>query len=130
MTDGYWRSHPEAGATHRLRVLQPLRGSSKSREYDEHGNETDGGAAGNQRKAERSSKKKGNECRRVCFECVRKLPALGGFECRCLRLYCRLHRLPHQHNCTFDYKHYNQIQLRKANQKLFHRRRKRLNDSL
>ncbi|ESN95130.1 hypothetical protein HELRODRAFT_87141 [Helobdella robusta] len=41
-----------------------------------------------------------------CFECRCKLDlalqAIG--KCKCDYIFCPLHRLPEQHNCTFDHK--------------------------
>ena len=34
--------------------------------------------------------------------CKRKLK-LTDFSCKCEKIFCRLHRLPENHNCTYDY---------------------------
>ena len=36
-------------------------------------------------------------------KCRKKL-TLMDMECRCGKKFCALHRLPEEHNCTFDYK--------------------------
>jgi hypothetical protein len=40
--------------------------------------------------------------KRKCAVCKKKLSLLD-FGCRCGNLYCSIHRLPEQHNCSFDY---------------------------
>jgi predicted nucleic acid binding AN1-type Zn finger protein len=38
-----------------------------------------------------------------CNLCEKKVGLLG-FECRCKKIFCSIHRTPEQHNCSFDYK--------------------------
>ena len=40
---------------------------------------------------------------RYCMVCKCKL-RLSGFKCRCDQMFCRVHRLPFDHVCTFDYR--------------------------
>ena len=40
--------------------------------------------------------------KRKCVICKKKLGLLD-FGCRCGNLYCSIHRLPEQHNCSFNY---------------------------
>ncbi|GAB5360159.1 hypothetical protein AAMO2058_000603700 [Amorphochlora amoebiformis] len=54
-----------------------------------------------------------------CFTCNRKVGYLG-FECRCMYVFCELHRFPDTHKCTFDYKHLHQNKLKKDNQVVAH----------
>jgi len=39
----------------------------------------------------------------ICNYCHRKV-GLVGFPCRCNNVFCSQHRLPEQHNCSFDFK--------------------------
>lgn len=41
--------------------------------------------------------------KKKCGVCKKKL-GLTGFECRCGKYYCGIHRYSDQHNCPFDYK--------------------------
>ena len=38
-----------------------------------------------------------------CVECAKKTGLLG-FSCKCGKVLCAQHRLPFEHNCTFDHK--------------------------
>ena len=42
-------------------------------------------------------KRKSNRC---CFNGCKKKLKLTDMECRCKKLYCSKHRLPHIHNCS------------------------------
>jgi len=61
--------------------------------------------------------KKGSRRRKRCFFCGRKV-GLEGFQCRCGNTYCELHRLPFQHECTFDLSKDYRKHLMKSNLKL------------
>jgi hypothetical protein len=37
-----------------------------------------------------------------CFSCRRKVGLLG-HRCRCNHTYCKVHRLPEEHTCDYDY---------------------------
>lgn len=52
--------------------------------------------------------------KRKCQMCKKKI-GLTGFECRCGKLFCSLHRYADAHNCTFDYKEDGREKIRKAN---------------
>ncbi|XP_075411284.1 AN1-type zinc finger protein 3 isoform X2 [Tenrec ecaudatus] len=58
----------------------------------------------NPERSEESSRSK-QKSRRRCFQCQTKLELvqqeLGS--CRCGYVFCMLHRLPEQHDCTFDH---------------------------
>jgi predicted nucleic acid binding AN1-type Zn finger protein len=49
--------------------------------------------------------------------CKTKL-GLIPFECRCLMNYCPEHRLPENHQCSFDYKNFGKSLIEKNNQKV------------
>ena len=51
---------------------------------------------------ENNNKKSDKPKKRRCAICKKKLSILD-FGCRCGNLYCSVHRLPEQHNCSFDY---------------------------
>ena len=38
-----------------------------------------------------------------CAQCQKKL-SLSNFKCKCEFVFCSRHRLPEEHNCTFDHK--------------------------
>ncbi|GAV66006.1 zf-AN1 domain-containing protein/zf-A20 domain-containing protein, partial [Cephalotus follicularis] len=38
-----------------------------------------------------------------CQSCKKKV-GLIGFQCRCGNLFCKMHRYPKEHSCTFDFK--------------------------
>jgi len=52
-------------------------------------------------KKEKKEKKKKKRCNHP--ECKKKL-TLTDMACRCRKCFCAKHRLPEQHNCTFDFK--------------------------
>jgi len=54
-----------------------------------------------------------------CFECNKKVGYLG-FECRCMYVFCDLHRFPNAHKCNFDYKRLQQNKLKKENEVVAH----------
>ena len=54
--------------------------------------------------------------KKKCEFCKKK--ELLGFSCRCKKIFCCRHRLPHEHNCSFDFKTLKQKQLHKENPKL------------
>jgi len=50
-----------------------------------------------------------NDINRNCcaFEnCNRKLKLID-FACKCEKIFCKIHRLPENHNCVYDYKENN-----------------------
>lgn len=40
------------------------------------------------------------------------------YDCLCGKKFCSLHRLPHQHECEFDYKEHSKIKLKENNPKV------------
>ncbi|KAJ6386552.1 hypothetical protein OIU78_016466 [Salix suchowensis] len=48
-------------------------------------------------------------------ECCTKKVGLMGFNCRCGKNFCRAHRYPKDHSCTFDFKTLDQQNLAKQN---------------
>ncbi|AFZ80907.1 zinc finger protein, putative [Theileria equi strain WA] len=52
-----------------------------------------------------------------CYMC-RKAVGLLGFGCRCGFTFCSLHRQAAAHNCAFDYKAFNKMQLEKRSVKV------------
>ncbi|XP_952794.1 uncharacterized protein TA08940 [Theileria annulata] len=48
----------------------------------------------------------------------KKMVGLLGFSCRCGNVFCSLHRQANVHNCQFDYKSYNRIQLERKSVKV------------
>merc|ERR1712142_1203326 len=63
----------------------------------------------NQAKETKSKKPKNK-----CAVCKKKL-GLTGFECRCGKLFCGLHRYTDKHECSFDYKESGRAELTAAN---------------
>ncbi|XP_068659033.1 zinc finger A20 and AN1 domain-containing stress-associated protein 4-like [Aristolochia californica] len=49
-----------------------------------------------------------------CSTCQKRV-GLTGFQCRCGPTFCKLHRYPEQHGCTFDYKAAAREAIAKAN---------------
>ncbi|KAM6964796.1 AN1-type zinc finger protein 5a [Aplochiton taeniatus] len=49
-----------------------------------------------------------------CFMC-RKRVGLTGFDCRCGKLFCGIHRYSDKHNCPYDYKAEAAAKIRKEN---------------
>lgn len=49
-----------------------------------------------------------------CGVCKKKL-GLTGFECRCGKQFCAIHRYTDKHDCSFDWETLGKDQLRKAN---------------
>merc|ERR1712193_322954 len=61
----------------------------------------------------KKSKKKKKKNR--CQVCNTKLGMMS-FDCRCEGLFCAKHRLPDDHECTFDFKSFDREKIAKANQ--------------
>ncbi|KAK4342282.1 hypothetical protein RND71_038100 [Anisodus tanguticus] len=49
-----------------------------------------------------------------CMICKKKV-GLIGFSCRCGGAFCRIHRYPEEHACTFDFKSAGRVSLAKEN---------------
>ncbi|XP_019156521.1 PREDICTED: zinc finger A20 and AN1 domain-containing stress-associated protein 7-like [Ipomoea nil] len=49
-----------------------------------------------------------------CDACKKKVRVMG-FECRCGRTFCGIHRYPEKHDCTFDFKAQGRDAIAKAN---------------
>ncbi|MCD7455576.1 hypothetical protein HAX54_028697 [Datura stramonium] len=49
-----------------------------------------------------------------CMVCKKKVGLLG-FSCRCEGMFCRVHRYPEEHACTFDFKSAGRVTLAKEN---------------
>lgn len=50
--------------------------------------------------------------------CCQKKVGLLGVECKCTKVFCNLHRLPEEHECTFDYKKHGKERLQKEHKKV------------
>jgi hypothetical protein len=50
-----------------------------------------------------------------CQTCSRKVSEMNYFECKCIGVYCARHRLPFDHECTYDWKEEKKIHIRKDN---------------
>ena len=58
----------------------------------------------------------GNICNSEnCNFCQKKLKLVSTFKCKCGFNFCKLHRLPEQHECTYDYKNEGKINIEKNN---------------
>lgn len=53
-----------------------------------------------------------------CNFCKHKLQEFYSFDCKCGHIFCTTHRLPSEHNCTFDYYKEQKQQLRQKNKKI------------
>ena len=62
------------------------------------------------KKPHRPSKKKKNRC---AFEGCRKKLKLTDMDCKCKNRFCSLHRLPETHNCSWDPKSENEMNIYK-----------------
>eukprot|EP01017_Pseudomicrothorax_dubius_P012370 TRINITY_DN1506_c0_g3_i4.p1 TRINITY_DN1506_c0_g3~~TRINITY_DN1506_c0_g3_i4.p1 ORF type:complete len:153 (+),score=33.84 TRINITY_DN1506_c0_g3_i4:81-539(+) len=49
-----------------------------------------------------------------CSKCARKVGMLG-YKCKCEMTYCKLHRLPEEHDCNFDFQTRDREKLMVAN---------------
>jgi len=49
-----------------------------------------------------------------CWNCSRKV-GMQGYKCKCEYTYCRIHRLPEDHECTFDFVSSARTKIEKAN---------------
>lgn len=58
-----------------------------------------------------------NHTKNRCAAC-RKRVGLAGFDCRCGKLYCSLHRYSDQHGCTFDYKAWGAEEIARRNPRI------------
>ena len=52
-----------------------------------------------------------------CEECKRKV-GINGFLCKCNKIFCARHRLPFEHNCTFDHVAQEKKKIEKSNPKI------------
>lgn len=57
-------------------------------------------------------RKKKNRCN---FEGCNKKLTITSFECQCLKKFCPIHRLPENHECTFDYVNDGKEKIKKNN---------------
>ncbi|XP_060523601.1 AN1-type zinc finger protein 6 [Cylas formicarius] len=71
---------------------------------------TSDSVGGNDDKDDKESKKKKNRCA-TC----RKKVGLTGFECRCGRLFCAVHRYSDKHDCSFNYREMGAQEIRRNN---------------
>jgi hypothetical protein len=39
-----------------------------------------------------------------CFQCNKKLKLTNQFDCKCLAFFCKEHKYPNTHKCSYDYK--------------------------
>lgn len=62
-------------------------------------------------------KKKIQKNKNRCFQCNRKVGYLG-FECNCGYIFCDIHRLPCDHNCSIDYKEKQKLKIKKENKQI------------
>lgn len=56
-----------------------------------------------------------NEKKKKRCDCCNKKIGFLGFECRCRRSFCSIHRYPETHDCTFDYKAAGRLAIAKEN---------------
>merc|ERR1739845_47309 len=68
----------------------------------------------NEKEEEESSPKPKKAKKAKCGMCKKKL-GLTGFECKCGKQFCSVHRYSDKHNCSFDYMTEGKDLLRKAN---------------
>ena len=63
---------------------------------------------------------KKNENKKKCTSCGKslKLIDISIGKCRCGHLYCKKHRFPEIHECSFDYRENNQKELQKIHKKV------------
>lgn len=54
------------------------------------------------------------EDKNKCFQCKKKT-GIYGFQCKCGYNYCKFHRIPEEHDCTFDFATVGRQQLEKNN---------------
>lgn len=52
-----------------------------------------------------------------CFKCARKT-GIYGYKCKCNNHYCKVHRIPEEHECTYDFKESGKKELEKINVKV------------
>ena len=50
-----------------------------------------------------------------CFKCNRKIKLVNQISCRCNNVYCRIHKYPEDHSCSFNYKEFGKAALLKQN---------------
>ena len=55
------------------------------------------------KKTKKDKKDKKTKKQKKCIICNKKL-SLTDQKCRCGIIFCSRHRLPEQHNCTYDFK--------------------------
>ena len=49
-----------------------------------------------------------------CFSCTKKTGLLG-YQCKCSHNYCKNHRLPEDHDCSYDFRSEGRERLAEAN---------------
>ncbi|KFD52796.1 hypothetical protein M514_06287, partial [Trichuris suis] len=60
-----------------------------------------------------------------CVMCGKKLGVIA-FECYCGKAFCKMHRMPEDHKCTFDFKKLGREMVRKNNPKILPRKIEKL----
>lgn len=50
-----------------------------------------------------------------CAICNKKLKLINNFKCKCGFHFCKLHKFPEEHKCTFNYKLEGKTLLEKSN---------------
>jgi predicted nucleic acid binding AN1-type Zn finger protein len=48
-----------------------------------------------------------------CYHCNKKIKSILPIKCKCENYYCKVHKIPHDHNCTYDYLKDSQSNLKK-----------------
>ena len=53
-----------------------------------------------------------------CLKCNKKIKSVMIFPCKCENYYCNKHKIPQDHNCSFNFIKEHQEKLRKKNKKI------------
>lgn len=48
-----------------------------------------------------------------CDSCNKKIKSILPIKCKCNKYYCKIHKIPHDHNCSYNYLKENQEKLKK-----------------
>lgn len=56
--------------------------------------------------------------RKKCKKCNKKIKSLLPIACKCKEYFCGKHKIPHDHDCSFDYINEKKEQLKIQNPKI------------
>jgi len=69
---------------------------------------------------EKEEKKTEKPKKSRCYQCNKKLSMMS-FTCKCDKMFCIAHQIPHNHKCSYNHKQEKMIQIQNNNPKMNHK---------